>query len=392
MGRTLSLDDAGDALRWLQSPHALRLDDVDGAGVYVLVALATLARQSGAQRREVIVGAGPFSRFAQALGFEDVVAGVEGHGAREPHRTVELTHLRWDARVDPVGVSIARLMSGASNGQTFDGLKHVVVELLRNAAQHSGDKGGAVVAAQVSEQGGVPWVQVAVGDAGIGVYQHLSYFHRDLTSVQEALEKALHPHYSGAFAEGQSGTDENAGLGLFVTSELAKVTGGRLLLASRGDALLVRAQQQPQFLDHGGFPGTLVAFECPLLALRDFSTLFAEIIAKAEARTPKRASSGVVSFDEAPPAVLRLLVQVASEDTVEARRYAAETLIPRLIEGESFLLDFRGWEVCSQSYLHALLYKTIRMAWASQKKIYVTNAAPAVKSGILWVESYALGG
>jgi hypothetical protein len=182
-----------------------------------------------------------------------------------------------------------------------------------------------------------------------------------------------------------------------VLSELAKITGGSFLLASRGDALLRRDLPLPQermtFLDHDGFPGTLVVFECVLDNLRDFRTVFKAIKHNADTQRPGRITSGVVRFVDAPPPdAPRFLVSVAGEDTHAAVEFAKQTLLPLLSSAEAIALDFVNWSVFSQSYLHALLYLVIRVAWATKAPVYVMNASPVVRSGIEWIESYALVG
>ena len=96
--------------------------------------------------------------------------------------------------------------------------------------------------------------------------------------------------------------------------------------------------------------------------------------------------------DSFPPAVPRFLVSVASEDTRAAVDFAKGTLLPRVSLGEPVALDFMNWSVFSQSYLHALLYVVVRVAWATKATVYVVNASPVVRSGIEWIESYALVG
>ena len=56
------------------------------------------------------------------------------------------------------------------------------------------------------------------------------------------------------------------------------------------------------------------------------------------------------------------------------------------------VLDFGGMDIVTQSYLHALLFSALRLAWARQSFIYVVNASSSVRSGIELVEDYALGG
>ena len=416
MARHFSLADAGEYLAWLRTAGPKRLDDLAGTDIYVLVGLASLGRdqtvnaspflpRAGAasgERIDIEFGAGPVSAFARAVGLAEVVSGAQRREASEPDRSVTLARFRRQQaeQIDTLSTDIARLITTGSADGTVDAIKYVLVEALRNVVQHSEDSLGGVVAAQVIERPGISRrVQVAVGDAGVGILAALTsrQLHPSVADVQTALQKAMHPHFSGTFREGETGTSENAGLGLYVLSELARMTGGSFLLASRGDALLLRDLPSPKdravFLDSGGFPGTLVVFECILETLADFKSLFRAIIDKARLQRPGRIVSGVVAFvDDSPPSATRFLIAVASEDTAKAVEFAKGTLLPTISSGTPIALDFRNWSVFSQSYLHALLYVVVRVAWATKTPIYVLHATPVVRSAIEWIESYALVG
>ncbi|MCE2392102.1 MAG: STAS-like domain-containing protein [Proteobacteria bacterium] len=223
--------------------------------------------------------------------------------------------------------------------------------------------------------------------------------HPRLQDTREALEKSLWPHVSGTFEEGFSGSSENAGLGLFFISEMAKLIGGRLLLASREAALLLTADPEGgdihpiKFLRSGlGYQGTLVAFEIPLASVADYEGLIGEIQKRAKERTPKRAQHNWIHFDRQPPDATVFKIRYASEDTAHAVRFARDQIEPRIMQKESIVLDFDGVEIATQSYLHALLYDAIRLAWARRSFLYVMNASSSVKSGLELLEGYALGG
>lgn len=93
-----------------------------------------------------------------------------------------------------------------------------------------------------------------------------------------------------------------------------------------------------------------------------------------------------------PAGAKSFVVQYTSENTEQAEAFAREQLEPRILRKEAVVLDFRGMEIATQSYLHALLYDALRLAWAKQSFIYVVNASPSVRSGIELIEAYALGG
>jgi hypothetical protein len=85
-------------------------------------------------------------------------------------------------------------------------------------------------------------------------------------------------------------------------------------------------------------------------------------------------------------------VNVAAEDTAAAHAFASTALEPRLLRREPVTLDFTNLRVCTQSFLHALLHESVRLAWARKVPLFVVNAAPAVRAQLELVESYSLGG
>jgi hypothetical protein len=112
----------------------------------------------------------------------------------------------------------------------------------------------------------------------------------------------------------------------------------------------------------------------------------------ARLRTPSRATHKWLRFEAPPSGTQPLIVGIAVEHTPQAIEYAKNTLRPRILAGTPLVLDFRKIDFCTQSFLHALLYEIIRLAWATKNTIYIVNASPGVRSGLELLENYALGG
>jgi hypothetical protein len=92
-----------------------------------------------------------------------------------------------------------------------------------------------------------------------------------------------------------------------------------------------------------------------------------------------------------PPGDARqYLVRLAAEDTAAAQKLSREALLPGLTQRNPVVLNFEGMEIATQSFLHALLFESLRVAWALRVPIYVRNAAAAVREGLDFLESYAL--
>lgn len=402
----LLLDDPDGFLRWLATVRergVVSFDGVEVAQVFAIAAVAALARHDG-QERLILepASATGAARFAHALGIDEV---VEGGAQREPaerDRTVTLTRVEGRASIEAIPDKIVDLLLPSrprTDAATL--FWWVLVELLRNVSQHSQDAAGGIVCAQHNDAGpyaGAPALQVVVVDNGIGIFEALRRKRPSIQTAGEALMRALEPHVSGAFVEGQSGTVENAGLGLFFISEMAKKTKGRLLLASRGATYFLdrfhSANTQPVITNGSvaDYPGTLVVFETALRHVGSYEEIITEIGDLAAQRTPKRITHRWLRFEEPPVGVQRMLVTVASEDTAAAHAFSSSFLEPKLLKRESVALDFRTLRVCTQSFLHALLHESVRLAWARKVPLYVVNATPAVRAQLELVEGYSLGG
>ena len=404
----ITLDAPAGPLRWLSSdPSEVPLGQIDPIEMWGLVGLAALARLQGPAPLRVTLDPGSSSgRFAHGVGLSDVIDGRAPSIPLEEERTVKLTRVHQHARTEPTARQISSLLLGrGGDDDTERTLYYVLNELLRNVVQHSQDPLGGVVGAQVNRGGrnkNRPFVQVAVADAGIGIFESLRPRHPKLSDPADAVNRALWPHFSSAFDEGETGSADNAGMGLFFIAEMTKLVGGRLVVASRGATLVLVGDEnfedphgKSTFLDAGlGFPGTLVAFEMPVDEQQSYEDMLETIRQRARERTPRRAVHRWFRYEESAPAgAVQLLVRsTPTEDAKAAAAYAQASIIPRINEQQAVTLNFEGIQVCTQSYIHALLYFPLRMAWAMKTPIYVVNAKPAVRSTLELLENYALGG
>ena len=381
-------------------PSATRL-----AHIWALVGAAALCRRDRADAWALNVQRFPrdAARFAHAVGWRDAVEGRAPSRPAEPNRTVPLQRVRSLREIEASSRRIAQLMVPGDEDVELT-LRYVLIELLRNVVQHSQDPLGGVVAAQVQrdpEHYPRPMVQVAVADAGIGFLEALRPNHPALTDPRAAITNALRPHVSGTFGEGRRGGTYNAGLGLFFISEMAKLTAGRLVIATRGAARTLEGDEAGHDRHQGlwvgpegtGYPGTLVGFELPLEDALDYEAMLETIRHRAEERQvgdAGRAVRGPLRWARAPEGVPPLLVHRLAEDVTQASRVAREELQPRILRREPVALDFRGLELGTQSFLHALLFETLRLAWALDVPVYAMNVDPAVRSGLDLVAGYAL--
>lgn len=126
-------------------------------------------------------------------------------------------------------------------------------------------------------------------------------------------------------------------------------------------------------------------------ALRLEAALLSTAIPKKEVVPPALSSNWLV-YESGPPDAIRIELNPARENTVTAQQISNERVRPAIIERKAVELDFTGLELCTQSWLHALMYEPVRLAWALRVPIHVVGAQPAVREGLRFLETYALGG
>lgn len=407
----IQLDQPEPFLTWLVNERTeeetLALDDVGVIEAWGLVALAALCLPERTMTTlRVLPGRdGEAAKFARALGFNQLISGEQAQPRHQPARTVPLRRVTRYQEIDSCADEMSRLMVPlASEDDIRLTIRYVLIELLRNVIQHSGDIFGGVAAAQLMNRGSYtnrPVIQVAVADGGIGIPEHVGRMHKGLEDPRVALERALWPHISGTFTQGLTGSLDNAGLGLFFIAEMAKRTNGRLLVASRGAALVLASRDDvegdrvvPRFLLPAGigYPGTLVVFEIPASTITNYAQLNQAIHEAARARTPARAIHHWVRFEMPAGEPESVRVRELNENTTLAAGVAKDRIRPAVLANKLIVFDFMGIEVCTQSFLHSLLYEAVRLAWAMRTPIYVVHADGPVRSGIEFLESYALGG
>ena len=88
---------------------------------------------------------------------------------------------------------------------------------------------------------------------------------------------------------------------------------------------------------------------------------------------------------------MTIKLKVANENTAVAEEFSNKYLIPNIERGKSLCLDFSGFKIMTQSFLHAVLFRTLKLAYEKQVQIYAKNLTPAVKDCLLLLEWYTLG-
>jgi anti-sigma regulatory factor (Ser/Thr protein kinase) len=395
----LPLEEPAPLLQWLSGtgPEPEQLELLCWARPWVCAAIEALLDDPRVD--EVVDRANELMNQARAGENPEAIARLGSLIDRSRFRAASVNSFE---KIEPFANDISKaLVPDTESEDTRLTIRYVIVELLRNAVQHSQDPLGGCVAADLwNEESGRPMLQLAVADAGIGIPVSLRGLHPNLADPEAALEKSLWPHISGTFEEGLTGSQQNAGMGLFFIAEMAKLTGGKLLIATRGASLLLsgwvdeEGNHSLRFIEPRGvgFPGTLVVFELPVGGVVDYPALIETIKERAKARTPQRATHRWIRFEPAPPEATTFEIQKQAENTPAAIQLAQNEITPRILRREPIVLDFAGLRILTQSYLHSLLFEPLRLAWALRIPIYVRNVEPAVRSNLELLENYALAG
>ena len=384
----------------------IQVDDFGVLQPWAIAAIAALGTTS-LGRRVFVQNAHstPPAQFAGALGLDDLLSGDRVHGLAEKGRTVKLVNVSRYEEIEPVSMEISELVfsdqPGTNSSDYIDveevkkTIRYVMIELLRNVIQHSNYPQGAIILAQRMDKYEQPFIQIAVADCGIGIFDSLRVTHVDIETPAVALERSIWPYFSGKFHQGEKGAAQNAGLGLFFVSEMAKLSGGRLLISSRGASLLIQGDPNAlginKIQEFGeGFEGTLVAFELPKRGVADYDALIAKITQLARGRAARREETRWLRFDIPPKDSLEYIISIASENTVIAEEFSRKELLPRILNRQVLVLNFCNMKICTQSYLHAILFEAVRVSHALQVPLFIKQTSPSVRDGIHLVEMYAL--
>lgn len=403
---------AGNFLEFLEKAKDKRLvlDDFYVLEPWAILLLATLAKTKNESKIFIENNkTTKAAKFATALGFDEIIYGETNIGNTQQDRTVKLCTITRYEDIDRVAGKISKLIFAdceeSKTDELFDkeetilAIRYVLIELIRNVIQHSYDPDGALVIAQRMKKGEKndenTQIQVAVSDCGIGIPQSLKATRKDINDPKVALERSIWPAYSGKFNESQTGTSQNAGMGLFFVSEMAKLTAGQFFVASRGATLYIKGD--PEFegknliqLSDASFEGTFVVFEMPKKGVIDYQELNRTIINKSIERRADRQTKNWIRFDIPKEETIEFVVNIAAENTVKAEEFAKNTLIPQIENGRSLTLNFINIPACTQSFMHSVIYEVLKLSYKKQIPIFINHAEPVIKDLIKMVESYTL--
>lgn len=119
-----------------------------------------------------------------------------------------------------------------ANPSEVQAVKQVLSELVRNVFEHAGSSVGAILCAQYYRENNR--VAIGVADSGMGILETMRAHHH-VTTSKDAITLALRPGITGTTSR-RGGTETNAGLGLFLTKCIARLSRNYFFVYS-GDAM-----------------------------------------------------------------------------------------------------------------------------------------------------------
>lgn len=172
-------------------------------------------------------------------------------------------------------------------------LQYLIREAIRNIPEHAGTNEVWLCGQYWHNR---DMAEIAILDEGIGIYESLiqNRIHKGyISNKSEALEWAIKPGVSTAFhpAKGQRGNDtwSNSGFGLYMISEICKLTGGWLTLVS--DSKCMRVYTNNKQLIDTCYHGTALGIRIKTNGIHNAQQIIDQMNRKGteEARTIKNA-------------------------------------------------------------------------------------------------------
>ena len=206
----------------------------------------------------------------------------------EAGRFIPITAVRTEQELSEIIGDIIPIFHLSDYPEQADTMRYIIDELARNVIEHAGLDATAFVCVQYYDRS--KKIRIGIADTGLGLRTTLRRHHR-VESHLDAIQKALWPGITGT-ASDPSGSDQNAGAGLFFTKSLARVNKDHFLIYS-GDAMfkLLEPKEEDRLLipidpfddrhtKEAGLPcwnGTAVGIDITLKQTVQFKTLLSSL-------------------------------------------------------------------------------------------------------------------
>ena len=310
--------------------------------------------------------------------------------------TIQLSGIRESADIPPFVAGVMNLLD-IDDREMAGATQYSLVELIRNALQHSNSATGGVVMAQSNPGSGE--VEVIVADMGEGIRKTLgSAYNGHIEDDTQALNTAIRPHVSGTFEPEVYGSmKDNAGLGLFITQEIAALSEGIFTLSSGDSILQIKGDEKGnkkttlKQAEKKGWPGTFAMLQLRRGNIGDFDALleFCRQAAEKARGNPLEFSLNFIENIPVGENIPVIRVRDFEENVEEAARIRDQVIAPSLSNNQSIVVDFSDIRFATQSFAHALFYKLFRDFEQSLSCLLLAQCSRTTQVAIKFVAGYA---
>jgi anti-sigma regulatory factor (Ser/Thr protein kinase) len=246
-----------EKLRWIEA-------------VPIAVATAVILQQNRASNLGGTITIPPRYEFLQRMDFFKVVGArlKEDFKRHDPTgRFVPVREVKQPSEVHQLAQEMVETLQMDDEPDAMGVLRHCIGEIVDNVFVHAASKVNAIVCAQHFPNAGR--TQVAIVDTGMGFrrsfeavepYSTMGLTDRDAITLGLTPWVTSKPDNPGeTYAAGYG----RLGVGLSIISEILRLSGGRLLIASGGAMYDQAATGVSRMRDVGLWDGAIVAFETP---------------------------------------------------------------------------------------------------------------------------------
>lgn len=231
-----------------------------------------------------------------------------------------------------------------------------------------------------------------IADLGIGIKRHLAQSYPALESDEVALLKSIEPEVSGTFEATKPSYSSlnNAGMGLFISSNLAKRLKAHMYIVSGNGLLHISPNDITTDTLRVQWPGTFIYVTLGFTELSKMilSDELSELrkIAKNEINTRENKSKEAEVYID-----MHNYFMPRCEVKSEAIHIRDTKIMPALKEQKKVILDFTNIKLATHSFLVALLGQAISaLKLKSYKYIKITGANAEIRETIDFIfDSYS---
>lgn len=105
----------------------------------------------------------------------------------------------------------------------------------------------------------------------------------------------------------------------------------------------------------------------------------------------KSEKSAYIRFANVPKGAFEFSVKIAAENTAKAEYFSEAILLKKIAERIPVVFNFANVRICTQSFLHALLFGVLQEASKHNVALFAINLNDTVKDQVRLVEMYTLG-